>query len=466
MKVHHSVDWQGLSFVGKALLALMVVSGGIYFSQLYASSSRASGEPNMVLIQQQASIARGGSTLALSTTTSKHIINTLTIADAVPASGKFITADLVNNVLTLYEDGSATAKYPILAAGAPSSPYAAPEGVYAIQSKNPDRFFSAGLVHQKWSVQFAGNYSIHGTPYREDGAAVDADYKNDSIEVSTSDAERVFDFADKGTSVFVYDPIGHGASSLVLDTVPQPSVTAASYLVADVDTGDVFAERAAQSVQPIGSTATLLTALAADETVPFDTNLSVLKSDLSPTVRTKTRERLTAGQLIYPLLMNGSAAAATSLAEASQSDLISWINALAGSLDMPKTRISDLIGTSTASVTTADDLFHLAAYLAANKTFILSIAKAPQASVLADSGTTYRFTNTVATGSSLVSLVSVPLNGTLRRAAVIVLGSDNAAIDANALGNWYAQSTRQGAEMAATACVTCTPAPAYRKIQL
>lgn len=412
MNLHHSVDWKGLTFLGKVLLAAMVGSGGIYFSLLYASESRArdAGAPSIVLIQEMRPAPPQSLSLSLSTTTSMRVINTLTIADAVPARGKFIAADMTTMILTLYEDGVAVAKYPIIARGGPDSPYGVPAGFYAVLEKEPERLDIAERVYQPWSVRFSGNYALHGVPYRGDGSP--ADSSDDSLRLNTDDAERVYDFADAGTGIFVYDPPAARPPSLSLDALSAPEISAGAYLVADIDTGDVLLERRASDALPLTSLTALLTALVANETLPADTRPSEVRKAM-----------FAAG-------------------------FTGWMNAKARALDMASTHFSDTSSTSTENVSTATDVFHLAAYLARYKTFILEDAR------------------TAAARGSMVSVVSVPVDGAVRRAAIIILQSKDARTDASALASWFTKSVELGAETAATACATCAPPPVYRKIQL
>ena len=145
---------------------------------------------------------------------------------------------------------------------------------------------------------------------------------------------------------------------------------------------------------------------------------------------------------------------------------VDWMNVTAKSLDMQSTRFVDAMGTSTENVSNANDLFRLASYLAREKPFILDIANTPSKELIADSGNVRHIENTVIEKGSSISVVSVPVNGVERRAAVIVLNSENYAADAQALTDWFTQSALQGTDIAGTACLTCAIIPPYRKIQL
>ena len=98
MRVHHFFDWDAFIFSAKTIAFLFVVGAGGYYVLQYAAGAEARSAPSLVLIQEARPAA--GKSLALSTTTSAHIINTLTVADAVPRVGKLIAVDLPAMVLT------------------------------------------------------------------------------------------------------------------------------------------------------------------------------------------------------------------------------------------------------------------------------------------------------------------------------------------------------------------------------
>lgn len=404
MRRDHFFDWNGFKFAAKVIV-LAVIAGTLgRYGLLYAAQSR-SGEPSLILIQEMRPAQRSLS-LTLSTTTSKHVIDTLAISDAVPPSGKLIAADLSKLVLTLYEDGAAVAKYPIQSGGREGSRYRPPPGFYTVLAKESDHYNAAERVDLPWSVRFYGNYFIHGLPYSASGSPLPTP-GSASIELSSEDAKGVYEFAEAGAPIFVFDPLPDPPPSLTLDAIPAPVVSAASYLVADIDTGDVFLEEGVGRILPIGSATKFMTALATNEMLSVDA-----KDNASSTSRTR--------------------------------GLLDWMNARAKALDMSSTRFRDLVGTSTKNVSTADDMFRLAAYLTERKSFIL---------------------NESAARDPVLSVISMPIHGVERRIAIIALRSDNAAADLQKLTDWFTQSALQGADFTNTACVSCGPLAPYRKIQ-
>ncbi len=460
MREHHFFDWDAFAFSAKAIVFLLAAVVGGYYTLQYASGAEARSAPSLVLIQETRPVGKSLA-LALSTTTSAHIINTLTVADAVPPAGKLIAIDLQTMVLTLYEDGSAIAKYPILAKGEVGSPEETPPGFYTVLAKESDRFDTRAHIDLPWSVQFYGNQFIHGWPYAVSGALVDASSAG-GIRLRTEDAALVYEFAELGTGIFIYNPRMPKAS-LTLDALPAPLVSAESYLVADIDTGDVFLEKDAGDLFPVASVTKIVTALVANQTIPFDTKIIVPRD---PVLATKKEETFFAGDLLYPLLLQSDNIVAERLAQAYGAErFVDWMNAAAKALDMQSTRFADATGTTTENVSTANDLFHLAAYLADGKSLVLDIAQVPAKDLIASSGKVYPVGAATGARDTMLSVSTLPLNNAERRVAIIVLGSKDAAADTTALSDWFTQSALQGADLASTACITCALVAPYRKIQ-
>jgi len=487
MGLDHSFDLKGSRFAGKIFLAFMIVILAGHFGLWYMAVAYPAHapSPSLVAVQETLPAQTATSTQNFSTSTPIRIIDTLTIADAVPQNGKFIAADLENMKLTLYQDGVALTEYPILTKGRPGSPYETPAGFYSVLTKESNHLNSREVVYMPYSMQFYGNYFIHGWPYYTDGTPVASTYSGGCIRLSTANAKKVYAFAEKGTGVFVYDPIrATQTASLVLDSIPAPSVSAGSYLVADVDTGDVFLEQNAENPQqPISSVTKLMTALVANETIMFNQKIAITRGELLHDTST-TKEKFVVGDLLYPLIMESNDAVADRLAQYyGTTSFIDWMNTTAKALDMQSTHFADASGISAENVSTPDDLYRLATYLANKKSFIWGITRTPTKQLVASNGNVYHFNNlnlfssspdfiggkvgqTAVDQDTMASVFSIPINGVSRRVAIIVLKSNDYTTDTIKLADWVTQSAQQGATLVGTACVSCTMPGHYRKIQL
>lgn len=444
MRADHFFDWHGFKFAAKVIV-LCIIAGTLgRYGLLYAAESRSA--PSLVLVQEIRPSPPKSLSLSLSTTTSRHIINTLAIADVVPAAGKFIAIDLFTRVLTLYEEGFATAKYPILAESVRGSPSELSTGFYTVLATEENR------------VQFYPNHFIHG----EAGSG--------GVRLVSDDAEKVSAFAEAGVGLFVYDPRRAAPKpSLTLDALPVPPLSSLSYLVGDLDTGEVFLEQNASEAVPLASTTRVMTALAASEALPLDAELTVARSALPPARRKtpRTEETFRAGDVLAPLLMSSNRALASALAEAyGENGLVSWMNAKAKALDMRATRFTDAVGTSTENVASAEDLFRLAAYLAKEKPFVLEALRTPDLELMADSGNVYYFNNEAAAIHTAFAVAPLLVNGLERRVVVVALKSGDTVGDLKALVDWVTESVIRGIDLAQTACTTCATPPPYRRVPL
>lgn len=480
--VEHSFDWRGFYFSVKLVTIFIFIGGLVCYGMPFAKAYLYPTHTTVVSVPHEPLIP---TVLAetLSTSTSERVISRLTMADVVPAKGKFIGADLVNMELTLFQDGVATATYPILTKGRPGTPYETPSGAYSVLYKEKEHVNAWEQVHMPYSMEFYGNYFIHGWPTFADGTPVASTYSGGCIRLDTHDAAQVYAFADTGTKIFVYDTgAATSAPPLVLSNTPLPALSASSYLVADLDTGDVYTEHNAKEQRPIASVTKLMTALVANETIMFDHKITVPRSTLEDvTIDETTPAVFVVGDLLYPLLMESNNAVADLLAHYyGTKPFVQWMNTQARALDMASTTFADASGISADNVSTPEDLYRLAVYLANKKSFVLDITRTPNKTIVAGDSSHYTFSNfnifsdvvsfvggkvghTTPAQDTMVSVFSVPINGQPRRIAVVVLGSNNYASDTKALAEWFNQSAAGNEN---TACVSCTQPAEYRKINL
>lgn len=475
-------DWKGFFFAARLIVIGCVLLGSAQLGWAYAESRYEAD-----LAAQKPALAEpvpAGDPITVfmfSTSTPDRVVSMLKPEDVIPETGKFIEANLRDMVVTLYQDGIASSTFPIRTKGKPGTPWETPSGFYAIQTKEENHFSSIGKVYMPYSMQFYGNYFIHGWTTYPDGTPTPFTFSGGCIKLDTDDAAQVYAFADVGTKLFVYDPpVSAPLPALTLEK-PAPKVGAGSYLVADIDTGDVYAESGAHEERPIASVTKLMTALVANETISFDKKLSVPEGVLTnPRDPAKTRPRqFVIGDLLYPLLMQSSNHVADILAQYyGTSNFVAWMNTAARALGMEHTRFADPSGLSPENTSTAEDLFRLAAYIEHKKSFILRLTKTPDKTIVASDGSRYAVKNvnepankppfdggkigyTDEALDTMVSVVALPgANGT-HRIAVIVLGSTDQSADTTHLAKWLLASAKESSQ---TACATCAAPGNYRTI--
>jgi len=480
--VDHSFDTRGFYFFVKFFTLCGALASVGYFG-LPLVQSRIAGMQKEVPLQ--ASVVERTPAPILSSTTPKRIINTLSIEDVVPQEGKFIAADLRTMQVYLYNNGTTTATYPILTKGKPGTPWETPSGFYSIQTKEENHFSTIGSVNMPYSMQFYGNYFIHGWPTYLDGTPVASTFSGGCIRLATEDAKELFAFADKNTGLFVYDTkVSTSSAPWVLARLDVPLVSAESYLVADIDSGDVYLEYNAGRQMPIASVTKLMTALVANEIISFEKEVPTTEGELSRANASSTEQKkFLIGDLLYPLLMESNNHVADMLASFYGTEgFVKWMNTTAQALGMSQTRFADPSGISPGNKATADDLFRLATYLATKKSFVWDITRAPTKTIKASDTSSYTFQNlnvfsdvktfvggkvgqTTAAGETMVSVFTV-LNGIEKhRVAVIVLRSNDYTEDTTRLTKWLGEAIAQGSAASDVACAGCAFKPEYRKIE-
>lgn len=373
--------------------------------------------------------------------------------------GKVIKADLAAMKIFLYQDGQLVSVLPILSKGRPGSPWETPTGTYRVRTKEIKHFSSIGQVWMPWSLQFFGNFFIHGWPYYENGEPVGLGYSGGCIRLATDDAKQVFLFSDLETVVSVVGAPAVSAaekSARVFSQSP-PKLSARAYLITDVDTGEVILEKNSQEVLPIASITKLVTALVSLEVINQEKSLAVSNRALetfSEAGGLRIGERLPAGSLLYPLLLESSNDAAEVLAEAvGRETFVNYMKERARVIGLTSTSFDDPSGISAGNVSTAQELSELLVHIHKNKRFVLDVLQKKNYSFAGHDWKNFlnfvddprylggKSGHTTAAGDTLAALFSVPLeefsNHTI---AVILLGSDDREKDARTVLNYLSEA--------------------------
>ncbi|MBI2514699.1 L,D-transpeptidase family protein [Candidatus Wolfebacteria bacterium] len=370
-------------------------------------------------------------------------------ANFTEQKANFIEADLSGMKLRLYENGEVIKEVPILSKGKEGSWWETPAGLYKIESKEKNHFSSFGKVYQPWSLQFQGNFFIHGWPYYPDGRPVRGDYSGGCIRLSSEDAKAVFDAVKLGTPVLVYEKDFSESDGFEYQRKP-PDVTARNVFIADLKNNYVFFKKEENEVRPIASLAKLLTALVAAEYINLDKEITIKPNMIIPT----SKPRLTAGEsvrafdLLYPLLLESSNEAAEAFTSyLGRNRFIEIMNKKAKSLGMENARLVDPAGREDENAGTAQDLFNLAKYLYANRSFVLKITTgklnysaygSPSFTGLQNFNPLHdredfiggKIGKTTAAGETLLEIFEMEIQNTKRPIAVVLLGSENSEADA------------------------------------
>lgn len=368
----------------------------------------------------------------------------------------FIDADLSQMKISVYTEGNKISEFAILTKGKPGSWWETPSGLYKIQSKSKNAFSSFGKVYMPFSMQFQGNFFIHGWPYYPSGEPVASTYSGGCIRLSIEDAGKLYDLAKIGMPVLVF------ASEFEKDnfsySLNSPQVSAKNYLAVDIKNNFVFTAKVSGAVVPVASITKLITALVATDYINLDNKISIDASALIPTSkpRLKSGASISAMNLLYPLLLESSNEAATALSQyLGQKNFVDLMNEKAQALGMANTKFVDSYGGGDGNISSAEDLFNLAKYLYNTRSFILNLTAGKLKNTAYGTAAFSDLQNfnlfegdpsfvggkigkTEAAGETMLAIFNIEVNGAERPVAIIMLGSDADKMkdDVQTILNW------------------------------
>lgn len=407
---------------------------------------------------------------------------------AIPQEGEFVYADLSDMKLYLFKGGQIMRALTILSKGKKGSRWETPTGFYSIKTKEKNHLSSIGDVYMPYSMQFYGNFFIHGWPYYKDGTDVSLGYSGGCIRLSTEDARKVYEFVKVKTPLFVHETVtkasadigsddatvsdsSQKAAAIVASTANErmplkrvilPEVSAKSYLIADLDTGNVYAELNPQDKRPIASISKLVTALVVNETISYNKNIPITKAVVAThgdSGNLRAGESITATNLLYPLLMESSNDAAVAYSSFIGSRYFSQLmNQKAHSIGMKNSQFDDPAGLSEKNISTADDLFILGRYLYERQAYLLAITRQKTKSLVSSKFGARELRNfnvfssdpafiggktgkTTPAKETMLSLFREQSSSGVYNIAIVVLGSDNRSADIAKLREWFREST-------------------------
>lgn len=303
--------------------------------------------------------------------------------DYIKTQQDFIEINLQTMVLTLYKNGMASSTFKVLTKGKEGSWWETPTGDYKVLAKSINAYSSIGNVYMPYSLQFYGNYLIHGWPYYENGSPVPQGYSGGCIRLSTRDAKEIFNFATVNMPVLVLENYSeHNFGFLDMNSIKTdnlPKINARSFLVADLSSGDVILEKNAHIQMPIASLVKLMTGVVAHEIIYLGRTITVTPSmmaNISQIFNPRIGEHYIGLDLLYPLLMQSSNEVANILASFIGLDaFIKNMNLKAESLQMTNTNFTDPSGISAENISTAKDLSRLLQYIYYKRPFLFDISR-------------------------------------------------------------------------------------------
>lgn len=121
------------------------------------------------------------------------------------SSNKLIRVNLYNHDITLYEGTTIVKQAKIAATGNPRNSTATPTGNFRILSKEKRHISSLSGVIMPLSLRFNGPYYFHDIPLHKDGTVINTQYSNGCIRLPGDLAQELFQWADIGTRVQIFN---------------------------------------------------------------------------------------------------------------------------------------------------------------------------------------------------------------------------------------------------------------------
>lgn len=368
--------------------------------------------------------------------------------DFISQKTSFIEADLSAMIIRFYKDGILTKEAPILAKGREGSWWETPAGLYKIVSKEKNHFSSFGRVYMPWSMQFQGNFFIHGPTRYPDGTPTASTYSGGCIRLALDDAEEIYRLADVGTPVLVFENSFNGSEQTIQYKNKNKNLLPdnVAYLVADLENNFVFAENKSNEKRPIASITKLVSALIAVEYINVEREVTIDSSTLASTSipRLRDGDRVSILDLVSLLLLESSNEAAVAITKPlGENQFIKLMNTKAKAIGMRNSSFADTSGALAANISTAEDLFNLAKYLYYNRSFILhmTVGKENRAAYRQSRFRNLQNLNSIpevsgmvggkvgissSAGNSMLGVFEVEIDRQKRPIAIIVLGANDA----------------------------------------
>lgn len=232
----------------------------------------------------------------------------------------------------------------------------------------------------------------------------------------------------------------------VVEKKPAQYISAESYIVANLKTGEIYISHNPSQIFPIASVSKLYTALVVQHLMDSDDEIVITQSMLDAygdAGHLVLDEKFTSEELLYPLLMESSNDAAEAYAQSyGYQNFMEEMNGFAKEIGLENTSFKDASGLNPWNTSNANDLFMLSQYLYGHEKDLLKISKTVEYDIAttSDHGG-HRFVNinpyapytsfiggktgrTDEAKESMISLFKQEVSDTIYPIAIILLRSD------------------------------------------
>jgi len=389
----------------------------------------------------------------------------------IPKDSRAIVADLYSMNLSLYENGQLAGSYKILSVGKRGSPWETPVGRYSVITKEENHFSSIGGVWMPYSLQFFGNFFIHGWPYYSNGTPVPRGFSGGCIRLDTNDAKEIFNFSKPSIPVLILNNSEDATQATLANKKfyylksdaknAFPKISADAFLVADLKNNAIILSKNKDKKLAIASITKLMTAVVSLESIDQYKPITITKKMVNNGNNGKLTigETMKPGELIFPLLLSSSNDAAIALAEYyGRENFVKLMNEKSNSIGLSNTYFEEPSGISDNNKSTPEDLFHLIQYLYNSKRYVLDVTKLKKVNEWKNTnffagdkrflGGKLGYTNEALQTSAAV--FSLPLSEFENQdIAIILLHSNNWKNDTASILNWLQSEVIYGQEIPA-----------------
>lgn len=363
------------------------------------------------------------------------------------ATGKHLVLNLEEAVVALYDGPILEHRFLLRHVPEFALPGMSPSGVYTVDKKGALESSTIAMAGFPFCVRFGDTYMLHGPPTKRHPDDVNEAVAGAHIELEIESAKKVFTFVEVGTPVYVTART-YTMRETTRETPPHahtalPATSAVAYGVADIETGQLLLSKGADSRYPIASITKLVTAAVASDVVGLKAPVSFASGEI-----------FSVSDLYYPLLLRSDNAVAERIAStAGRNFFMNNMNAYVRALGMRESSFADASGLSPRNLSTVQDLTVFARHLYKEKKFLLDISKSEDITIASERGVVWHmknqnsFTNdlyfrggklgyTDEAGQTSLAIFEVPIDGTVRPVAVVVLRSKDWKQDTRTLLRW------------------------------
>ena len=288
----------------------------------------------------------------------------------------FIEINLKKMTIVTYKEGKMIKSFDIAAKGQDGTWTQTPAGLYKVESKSDSHYSSLYDVTMPYSVQFFGNYFIHGWPYHPDGQPVSSPTSAGCIRLDTESSKELYDFTRKNMPVLVFEE-GYSRDDFAYFNSIE-NVTAKKYLVLDLKSDFIFTQKKFDQELILKGFNKLPIALIASERVFIGKSVTVPEEAVngkSYKTRFSAGEKVTLFTLLASLLTESSNEALISITNHLGKDFTnSLLINYSRVLGMKSTFLDNSID-GKENTSTFKDLVSLSKYLYFNRMSLLEISR-------------------------------------------------------------------------------------------